>query len=100
MHRFETRKFDYRRTRLLRLQDLDEGFLRNVDAADALHPLFSFFLLLQQFAFAGDVASVAFGGDVFAQRGDAFARDDFAADGGLDGDLIELAWDYFLKLRG
>ena len=43
-----------------RLQNFDEGFLRDVDFPDAFHPLFSFFLFLQQFALAGDVASVAF----------------------------------------
>src|SRR5947209_678200 len=32
---------------LLRLQNLDEGFLRDVDLADALHPLLTFLLLLE-----------------------------------------------------
>ena len=53
--------------RVLRLQHLDERFLRNVDLADAFHPLFTFFLFLEQLAFAGDIAAVAFRGHVFAQ---------------------------------
>ena len=51
---------------LLRLQHLDKSFLRNVDAADAFHPLFSFFLLLQQLAFSRDIAAVTFRGHVLA----------------------------------
>jgi hypothetical protein len=50
----------------LRFQDFDEGFLRNVDPPDALHPLFSFFLFLEQFPLPCDIAAIAFGGDVFA----------------------------------
>jgi hypothetical protein len=49
------------RIRSLRLQHFDEGFPRDVDFADAFHPLFSFFLFLQQFALASDVAAVAVG---------------------------------------
>jgi plasmid stabilization system protein ParE len=79
----------------LRLQNFDEGFLRDVDFADAFHPLFSFFLFLEQFAFAGDVAAVAFCGDFFSQRRNAFARDDFFADRRLDRHLIKLARDHF-----
>ena len=52
---------------LLRLQHLDEGFLRDVDLADALHPLLTFLLLLEQLALARDVAAVAFRGHVLAQ---------------------------------
>src|SRR4051812_4367361 len=43
-----------KRPRLLGFQDLDEGFLGDVDLADALHPLLTFFLLLEEFAFARD----------------------------------------------
>ena len=40
--------------------------------ADALHALFAFFLLVEEFLFAGDVASVAFGDDVFADGANGF----------------------------
>src|SRR5436853_553182 len=81
---------------LLRLQDLDEGFLGDVDLADAFHTFFAFFLFLLQFAFASDIAAVAFRGDVFSQRGNTFPRNNFPADGGLDRDLVKLARDDFL----
>src|SRR5688572_14364696 len=67
-----------------RLQHRHERLLRDVDLADRFHPLFAFFLLLPQLPLAGDVAAVAFGGDVFSHRGLRLAGDDAAADGGLD----------------
>src|SRR5438105_10920807 len=57
------------------LEHFDECFLRNVDAAKRFHALFAFFLFFQELAFAGDVAAVAFGGDILAQRADGLARD-------------------------
>src|SRR5665213_886680 len=62
----------------------DERFLRNVDLAELPHLLFAFLLLVEQLAFARGVAAVTFGGDVFAEGAHGLARDDFAADGGLD----------------
>src|ERR1039457_2987683 len=44
----------------LRLQHLDERLLQDVHVADGFHPLFAFLLLFEQFAFARDVAAVAF----------------------------------------
>jgi hypothetical protein len=79
------------------LQDRHERFLRDVDAADALHALLALFLLLQQLALARDVAAVAFGGDVFADGLDRLAGDDLAADRGLQRDLEEVAVDFFLQ---
>ena len=43
------------------LQHGQERFLRNLDAADLLHPLLAFFLLLEQLALTRDVAAVALG---------------------------------------
>ena len=43
-----------------------ERLLRDFDFAELLHPFLAFFLLSQQFAFAGDVAAVAFGGHVLS----------------------------------
>ena len=59
----------------------EEGFLGDVDLADALHALFAFFLFVEEFLFAGDVASVALGDDVFADGADGFAGYDFGSDG-------------------
>ena len=42
---------------------------------------------MEELAFAGDVAAVALGGDVFAEGGDGLAGDDSGADGGLEGDF-------------
>ena len=52
--------------RLLRLEDFDEGFLGDVDLANAFHALFAFFLFLEELAFASDIAAVAFRGDIFS----------------------------------
>src|SRR5688572_18686565 len=79
------------------LQDRHERLLRDVDAADALHALLAFLLLLQQLALARHVAAVALGGDVLADRLDRLARDDLAADRGLQRDLEEVAVDLFLQ---
>ncbi len=40
-------------------EDGEEGFLWDVDFADALHALFAFFLLVEQLALAADVAWIA-----------------------------------------
>ena len=45
-----------------------------------------------------DVAAVALGGHVLAQRADRLARDDAAADRRLDRDLEQLARDQVLQL--
>src|SRR5436190_3290067 len=76
-----------------------EGLLRDLDSADTLHPLFPFLLLLQQLALAADIAAVALGQHVLAQRLDRFPGDDAAADGRLDGDLEHLPWNQLAHLR-
>src|SRR3546814_8276947 len=43
------------------LQRLDERFLRDIHLAELAHALFAFFLLVEQLAFAGDVAAEADG---------------------------------------
>ena len=55
-------------TLLADLQHGQEGFLRDLDRADLLHALLAFLLLLEQLALARDVAAVALGDDVLAQR--------------------------------
>src|SRR5262245_35759756 len=75
-----------RRARLIRvhLQRGDEGFLRDLDLAEAPHLLLSRFLLVEQLALAGDVAAIAFGRHVLAQSADRLSRDHLAADRRLD----------------
>src|SRR5260370_31754239 len=91
--------FRHFKARLLRFEHLNESFLRNVDLADALHSFFSFFLFLQEFAFPGDVAAVAFRGHVFSQGRNALPCNNFSTDRCLDPHLIKLPWKHFLQLR-
>src|SRR5712691_12712916 len=65
------------------LQHREERFLRDFHFADALHALLACLLLLEQLALARDVAAVALGEHVLAQRLHRFAGDDAAADGRL-----------------
>src|SRR3712207_7569041 len=46
----------------------DEGFLGDLDPPHHLHPLLALLLLLEQLALAGDVAAVALGEHVLADR--------------------------------
>src|SRR6266511_4081155 len=66
------------------LQRRDERLLRDFHLAELAHALLALLLLLQELALARHVAAVAFGGDVLAQRAHGLARDDLAADRGLD----------------
>src|SRR5580704_17333988 len=75
------------------LEGGDEGRLRDLDVADLAHPLLALLLLLEKLLLAADVAAVALGQHVLAQRADRLAGDDAPADRGLDGDLEELARD-------
>ena len=45
------------------------------------HAFLAFFLLLQKFALAGDVATITFGGNVLAYLLDGFTGDNLGADG-------------------
>src|ERR1039458_7588691 len=58
------------------LENREECFLRNVDTAHALHAFLSLFLLFEEFAFARDVAAIAFRDHVLADGADRLARDD------------------------
>ncbi len=51
----------------IHFQSGDEGFLRDLDAAELPHLLFAFLLLVQELALAADVAAIALRGDVFSQ---------------------------------
>ena len=82
----------------LQPQHGQERLLRHLDRADLLHSLLAFLLLLQELPLARDVAAVALGQHVLAQRLDRFPGDDAAADGGLDRDLEQLARDQLAQL--
>src|SRR5271170_233192 len=92
-------KFLRKSIRLLAdLQDGQESLLRNFDLTHLLHALLARLLLLEQLAFARDVAAVALGEHVLAHPLDAGARDDMAADRRLHGDVEHLARDELLHL--
>src|SRR5438309_2617673 len=78
-------------------QRRDEGFLRYGHISILSHPLLALLLLLEELAFAGGVAAVAFGGDVLAHGADRLAGDDLAADRRLDRDLEQVARDQLLQ---
>ncbi len=80
-----------------RFEDLNEGVLGDVHLAEGFHLGLTLFLLLEEFALSGDVAAVAFGGDVFAHGADRFPGDDVATNRGLDGDNEHLGRDDFLE---
>ena len=50
----------------LRFKHGQKRLLRDFDFSELLHPLLAFFLLLQQLAFAGNVAAVALRGHVLS----------------------------------
>src|ERR1700683_3926436 len=66
------------------LENGQESLLRDIDAADPFHSFFAFLLFFEELAFAGNVAAVAFGNDVFPYSRYGFAGYDFRADRGLD----------------
>src|SRR5216683_830475 len=81
------------------LQNREKGFLRDVHLADTLHAALAFFLFFEEFAFAGNVAAVALGENVFADGRDRFARNDAAADSGLDRHFKHLPRNEFSQAR-
>src|SRR5215831_2148825 len=56
------------------LENGEEGFLGDLDAADRLHALLARLLLLEELALARDVSAVALRQNVLAQRLHRFAR--------------------------
>src|SRR5215211_9562608 len=80
------------------LEDGEERVLRDLDAADLLHPLLALLLALEQLALARDVAAVALGGDVLAEGLHGLAGDDLRAYGGLDRHVVLLARDLLAQL--
>src|SRR5579872_6635130 len=73
------------------LQRGNKCLLRDVDLAELAHALLAFLLLVQKFALARHVAAITLCRHVLAERTHGFARDDLAADRGLDRHL-EHVW--------
>src|SRR3989441_9386285 len=86
--------------RLVNLEHRQEGFLRDLHRAHLLHALLSCFLFLEELPLAGDVAAVALGGHVLAQRPDRLPGDDLGADSRLDHDFEQLPRDELSQLLG
>src|SRR5260370_25208440 len=84
-------RFNPRALPTVHLEGGDKGRLRDLDVADLAHALLALLLLLEELLLAADVAAVALGQHVLAQRADGLARDHPAADRRLDGDLEKLA---------
>ena len=80
------------------MEHCEECLLRNLHGTHLFHPLLSFFLLLEQLAFARDVAAVALREHVLSERLHGCARDDFLPDRCLYDDLKKLARNKFLQL--
>ncbi|MBG9887033.1 hypothetical protein ABE10_10920, partial [Bacillus toyonensis] len=78
----------------------DERLLGDLHAADHLHALLAFLLLLQELALSGDVAAVALGEHVLADRADRLSRDDPGTDRGLDRHLELLPRDELAQPLG
>src|SRR5215210_8729282 len=83
---------------MLDAQRGQEGLLRYLHAADLLHAALALFLLLEELAFAGDVATVTFGSNVFAVGANGLACDHTLAHGGLHWHLELLARDQLFEL--
>src|SRR5437660_2721143 len=80
-------------------EDGEEGFLRDVHLADALHAALAFFLFFEEFAFARNVAAVALGKYVLANRRNGFARNHAAANRRLNRHFEHLARNQFSQTR-
>lgn len=65
--------------------------MRKFDTSYLLHALLSGLLLLKEFSLPCDIASIAFGDDVLAERLDCVGRDNLATDCSLDSNFILLS---------
>jgi hypothetical protein len=74
--------------------------LGDVDLADSLEPFLSFFLFLEEFHFASNIAAVEADCDVFAHGRNCLASYNLAADCRLDGNLKLLARDKGFEFLG
>ena len=71
--------------------------MRDLYFAELFHPLLTLFLLLEQFAFPGNVPPVAFRRHILAEGGNGFTGYDAGTDGSLDRDFELMLRDFFFK---
>lgn len=83
---------------LIHFQRSDKSFLGDFHLAELAHAFLAGLLLVEQLALAGRIAAVALRGYVLAQGADGFARNDLAAERGLDRDLEKMARDQVFQL--
>ena len=69
--------------------------MRHLDRSDLFHALFTFFLSVKQLAFTGNIAAIALGDHVLAQRFNCLTRNNVGPNGRLNGDVKHLARDDF-----
>src|SRR3954451_182807 len=97
MIRFSSDRLSTWSAGLGRSQHRQERFLRDLDAADALHACLAGLLLLEELALARDVPAVALRQHVLAHRADGLTSNDVRANGRLYGHLEHLARDQLLE---
>ena len=78
---------------ILNFQRSNKRTLRDVDIADAAHAFLALFLFIKQLTFTTYIATITFGGNVFAHGFHCLTRDNFAANCCLNGDREKLTWD-------
>src|SRR5262245_66591059 len=83
---------------LVHLERGNERLLRNLHLTELAHSLLALLLLLKKLALPRDVAAIALGEHVLAQRPDRFARAGAPADRRLDRNLEEVRWNELLEL--
>src|SRR5437867_3673502 len=81
-----------------RPEDGEEGLLRDLHAADALHALLARLLLLEELALPRDVAAVTLREHVLAQRPDGLTGDHLRAHGRLHRHVEQLSRDELAEL--
>src|SRR6266478_2169630 len=68
-------RFNSRALPTVHLEGGDKGRLRDLNVADLAHALLALLLLLKELLLAADVAAIALGQHILAQRADRLARD-------------------------
>src|SRR6185369_1667689 len=75
---------------LIHFEDGEKRFLRDLDPSHLLHALLAFLLLLEQLAFARDVAAITLRNHVLAERLDRLTRDHLVSNRSLNRNLKQL----------
>ena len=83
---------------LIKLENREESFLRNLYRSYLLHTFFARFLLLEKLALTRDIAAVTFCRYILPYLPHRFAGNDLGADSRLDSDVELLTGDELLEL--